>query len=104
LSLASGDLSLAELAFDSERRRFTTPRNDVRLSRLLERGERDSSLLLRLDLGRSDSIPLDVEGLESVACAEFLLHDVGRRSQDGDNKSFDVGASVAMTSSDMGDG
>jgi hypothetical protein len=73
----------------------------VRFSRLLERAERDSSLLLLLDFGRSDKSPLDVDGRESGACAEFLLQDVGRRSQDGDNRPLDGFGSVDMTSSDM---
>jgi hypothetical protein len=94
----------SELALDEERRRFTTPRSDVRPSRLFERAEPDSSLLVRLEVGRGDKKPLEVVGRASPSCADFLLvHDTERRIQAGDSRSFDGCDSVAVdiTSSDI---
>lgn len=70
---------------------------------MLERSERESSLLVLLDAGRGDRSPLDVDGRrESVFCADFLLQgEIERRIQDGDNRSLEVGVSVDMTSSDI---
>jgi hypothetical protein len=100
----SSSLAPRELALDEERRRLTTPRKDVRLSKLFDRSERDSSLLVLLDFGRGDRRPLDVDGRESASCADFRLHDTeARRIQDGESRSFDAVDSVPVdiTSSDM---
>jgi hypothetical protein len=101
LSSTSLDLPPRELALEDERNRFTTPRKDVRLSEFFERAERDSSLLVLLEVGRGDKRPLEVEGREFESCTDFLLHDIERRTQDGDSRSFDDVGSVDMTSSDI---
>lgn len=99
MSFSSRDLPPRELALDDERRRLTTPRKDVRLSVLFER---DSSLLLLLDIGRGDSNPLEVEGLDSDdSGAGFFFREIVRRIQDGDNRSFEGGGCVDMMSSDI---
>jgi hypothetical protein len=94
----------SELALDEERKRLTTPRSDVRPSRLFERAEPNSSLLVLLELGRGDRNPFEVVGRASPSCADFLLvHDTERRIQAGESRSFDGCDSVAVdiTSSDM---
>lgn len=100
----SSTLPPNELALDEERNRFMTPRSDLRLSRLFERAERDSSLLVLLEVGRGERRPFEVVGRASPSCVDFLLvHDTERRIQEGDSKSFDVCESgpVDITSSDM---
>lgn len=67
----------------------------------LERVERESSLLLLLDVGRGERSPLDVDGRESDSCVDFFLHARERPIQDGDNRSLAIVLSVDMTSSDI---
>jgi hypothetical protein len=101
LSSISRDLPRKELADDDGRSLFTTSRNEVRLSRLFERTEREASLLLLLDIGCGDKKLLEVDGRELCSCADFLLHNLGRLIQDGDNRSFEGTDSVDMMRSDM---
>ena len=101
LKSAPWDFPPNELALEDERSRFTTPRNDDGLRGLVDCVERDSSLLLLLGVGCGDSSALDVDGRDSDSCCDFFVHDMERRIQDGDNRSFDVALLVDMTSSDI---
>jgi hypothetical protein len=94
LKFSSWFWSLGRLAFDTERIRFTIPRN-VRLPDLL-----DSRELLLLDLrdGCGESWLLDVVGLES---GDFFRRESERLIHDGDNLSIAEDGSVDMTSSDI---
>jgi len=87
------------LVVDEERSLFTISRTEPRRPDVLERGERESSLLLDVCSGARN--PFAVVGLDSF-CGEVDLRDIGRRIQDGDNLSRgEVGVSVGMMSSDM---
>lgn len=92
---------LARLAFDGERSLFTIPRIEGRRPNLVERAERESSLLLDADADRGERSPFDVVGLESASCAGIFFREIERRIQDGDNRSIDDGVSVGMMSSDI---
>lgn len=106
ISPPSCDLPPSELALDDERSRVTTPRKyGRRVPDLLDRAERESSLLLLLllDSGRGDKRPLDVDGRDSVFCADFLLKgESARRTQPGESRSFEEVDSVDITSNDIG--
>jgi hypothetical protein len=94
----SCDLLLAILALDEERSLLTISRTEPRRPDMLERGERDSSLLLRVGSGARK--PFAVVGLVSF-CGDVERRDKGRRIQDGDSLSRAEGLSVDMMSSDM---
>jgi hypothetical protein len=63
-------------------------------------------LVLLVDgLGASNAVDgdrsaVDVAGLESASCTDFLRA-IDRRIQDGDNRSMVVGGSVDITNSDI---
>jgi hypothetical protein len=94
----SCDLLLAMLVLDEERSLLTISRTEPRRPEVLERGERDSSLLLRVGSGARK--PFAVVGL-MLFCGDVERRESGRRIQAGDNLSKVEGLSVDMMSSDM---
>jgi hypothetical protein len=99
-SAGSCDLLLARLALDDERSLWTISITEPRRPDELERGDREPSLLLDVDVGSGASRPFAVVGRDSF-WGDADLRDIGRRIQDGDNRSKVEGGSVDMTSSDI---
>jgi hypothetical protein len=93
-------LLLARLALDDERNLWTISITEPRRPDELERGDREPSLLLDVDVGSGASRPFAVVGRDSF-WGDVDLRDIGRRIQDGDNRSKVEGGSVDMTSSDI---
>jgi len=100
LKSASCDLLLDRLAFDDERNLLTNSITEPRRPDELERGDREPSLLLDACAGSGGSRPFAVVGRDSF-WGDVDRRDIGRRIQEGDNRSKAEGGSVDMTSSDM---